>query len=65
MLTSVAGLIILMGLAVSLARDPQKLSHLRGKLAANRFSTPLFDTATFTRDLEAIYTRIMADQRMN
>jgi len=52
-------------LAVSLARDPRKLSRLRGKLAANRLSTALFDTATFTRDLEAIYTRILAGQRMN
>jgi len=52
-------------LAVSLAHDPQMLSHLRGKLAANRLNTALFDTAAFTRDLETIYTRILAGQRMN
>ena len=46
-------------LAVELARDPQKLSHLRAKLAANRLSTPLFDTPRFTRDLEEIYIRLV------
>jgi predicted O-linked N-acetylglucosamine transferase (SPINDLY family) len=50
-------------LAICLARDPQALSHLRGKLAANRRSTPLFDTPRFTRDLEEIYLRIA--QRSN
>jgi predicted O-linked N-acetylglucosamine transferase (SPINDLY family) len=35
------------------------LADLRGKLAANRRSTPLFDTQRFTRDLEDIYIRIL------
>jgi len=52
-------------LAVELARDPQRLSALRDKLAANRLSTPLFDTVRFTRDLEDIYVRLVAAQRMN
>jgi len=46
-------------LAVNLARDPRKLADLRGNLAANRLSTPLFDTQRFTRDLEDIYIRIL------
>jgi len=46
-------------LAVGLARDPQKLAGLRGNLAANRLSTPLFDTQSFTRDLEKLYARIL------
>jgi predicted O-linked N-acetylglucosamine transferase (SPINDLY family) len=45
-------------LAIQLARDPQRLAALRGKLAANRLTTPLFDTERFTRDLEDIYTRL-------
>jgi len=52
-------------LAVRLARDPEMLSHLRGKLAANRLNTPLFDTQGFTRDLEELYTRILSAHRMN
>ncbi len=52
-------------LAIELARDSQRLSALRGKLAANRLTTPLFDTVRFTRDLEDIYARLVAAQRMN
>ncbi|MEO8301610.1 MAG: tetratricopeptide repeat protein [Rhizomicrobium sp.] len=52
-------------LAVSLARDPERLPGLRGKLAANRLTTALFDTSRFARDLEEIYIRIQAAQRMN
>ena len=51
-------------LAVELARDPRKLSHLRAKLAANRLSTPLFDTPRFTRDLEEIYTRFSSTDEL-
>ena len=47
-------------LAIALAHDRQKLSALRAKLAANRLSTPLFDTPRFTRDLEDIYARLVA-----
>jgi predicted O-linked N-acetylglucosamine transferase (SPINDLY family) len=43
-------------LALSLARDPQRLAALKAKLAKNRDTAPLFDTALFARHLEAAYT---------
>ena len=53
-------------LAFELACDPNKLAQLREKLQANRLTTPLFDTARFTRHLESAYqsmmTRYHADQ---
>lgn len=45
-------------LALALARDPGRLADVNAKLAANRRTAPLFDTARFTRDLEAIYERL-------
>ncbi len=41
--------------AIALARDPQRLADLRGRIAANRSTTPLFDTARFARHLEHAY----------
>jgi protein O-GlcNAc transferase len=46
-------------LAIGLARNPAKLAALKTKLARNRLTTPLFDTAQFTRHLEAAYTAMM------
>ena len=43
-------------LAVQLARDPTRLAALRGRLARNRTTFPLFDTKRFTRHIEAAYT---------
>jgi predicted O-linked N-acetylglucosamine transferase (SPINDLY family) len=43
-------------LALSLARDPRRLSAIKTKLVRNRETTPLFDTALFTRHLEAAFT---------
>jgi hypothetical protein len=45
-------------LAVSLARDPARLAALRGKLVANRLTTPLFDTAQSARHLETAYRQM-------
>jgi len=45
-------------LALALARDPARLAALRAKLAAARYTAPLFDTPRFTRDLEAQYRRL-------
>jgi len=45
-------------LALKLARDPPLLGSLRKKLARNRDSYPLFDTARFTRHIEAAYIRM-------
>ncbi len=43
------------GLALSLARDPARLSALKAKLMASHTSAPLFDSRRFTRDLEQGY----------
>ena len=43
-------------LALELARNPERLKAIRRKLEANRHSCALFDTARFTRNLEAAYT---------
>jgi predicted O-linked N-acetylglucosamine transferase (SPINDLY family) len=43
-------------LAVTLAREPERLSAARQKLARNRDIYPLFDTDRFTRHIEAAYT---------
>ena len=45
-------------LALRLAQDKDVLAHLRHKLSAVR-STPLFDTARFTRNLEAAYCTML------
>jgi protein O-GlcNAc transferase len=42
-------------LALKLARDGERLLQLRAKLARNRANCPLFDTARFTRHLEAAF----------
>ena len=41
--------------AIELAHNPQELAAIRRKLAANRATAPLFDTALFTRHIEAAY----------
>ena len=48
--------------AVALARDPLRLKAIRDKLAANRTAAPLFDTARFTRDLEAAYQSMLQEK---
>ena len=42
-------------LAIALAANPERLRQIRQKLVNNRLTTPLFDTARFTRHLEAAY----------
>ena len=42
-------------LALRLARNPGALAAAKGKLARDRSTQPLFDTARFTRNLEAAY----------
>lgn len=42
-------------LAVSLAADSEKTSALRRKLAANRLTTPLYDSRRFAESLERAY----------
>jgi protein O-GlcNAc transferase len=43
-------------LAAKLAGDPELMASTRTKLARNRLNQPLFDTALFTRHLEAGYS---------
>ncbi|MBA2588454.1 MAG: tetratricopeptide repeat protein [Alphaproteobacteria bacterium] len=45
--------------ALSLARDPAALKTIRDKLTATRTTMPLFDTARFTRELEAAYIAML------
>jgi predicted O-linked N-acetylglucosamine transferase (SPINDLY family) len=42
--------------AIELATVPAKHVAIKQKLSANRLTTPLFDTALFTGDIEALYT---------
>jgi protein O-GlcNAc transferase len=42
-------------LACALAQDASRMNDIKAKLAANRESMPLFDTARITRNLEAAY----------
>jgi len=42
-------------LALTLARDPAKLSAIKAKLKPNLATVPLFDIARYTRDIEAAY----------
>jgi predicted O-linked N-acetylglucosamine transferase (SPINDLY family) len=46
-------------LAIELALDPARLQNIRDQLARNRLSAPLFDTARFTRNLEAAYSAML------
>jgi predicted O-linked N-acetylglucosamine transferase (SPINDLY family) len=46
--------------AVALASDPAALAALQQRLARNRATMPLFDTALFTRHLEAAYAAMHA-----
>jgi predicted O-linked N-acetylglucosamine transferase (SPINDLY family) len=45
-------------LAIALAREPARLGALRAKLAANRSSCALFDTARYVKHLESAYRRM-------
>jgi predicted O-linked N-acetylglucosamine transferase (SPINDLY family)/ADP-heptose:LPS heptosyltransferase len=45
-------------LAIQLATQPEQLAVIKQKLANNRLSTPLFDTALLTQHIEAAYQTI-------
>jgi protein O-GlcNAc transferase len=47
--------------ALRLASDPRVLADVRARLAHNRSTTPLFDMAAYTRDLEDGLLRIWRD----
>jgi len=44
--------------ALELALDPDRLSLIKSRLQKNRLTTPLFDTNSYTRDLEEAYIAI-------
>ena len=46
-------------LALKLAREPGALKSMKNKLAANRATAALFDTARFTRNLETAYLAML------
>jgi len=46
-------------MALKLARDASALKSIRDKLVATRTAMPLFDTARFTRELEAAYIAML------
>ena len=46
-------------LALSLATDRIKLAAIRSKIVANRATSPLFDNALFTRNLEDLYVKLL------
>jgi predicted O-linked N-acetylglucosamine transferase (SPINDLY family) len=50
-------------LALALAGDRLRLQALRDKLAQNRLTTPLFDTARFCRHIEAAFTMMVENFR--
>jgi protein O-GlcNAc transferase len=50
-------------LALHLARDAELLTGLRARLAQNRRSYPLFDTARYTRHLEAAFWQMSEIRR--
>ena len=45
-------------LAVELATNPLKLKAIKDKIETNRLTTPLFDTAMFTKHIEVAYTKM-------
>jgi predicted O-linked N-acetylglucosamine transferase (SPINDLY family) len=50
-------------LACKLAAEPDRLAAIKAKLAANRTTKPLFDTARFTRHLDAAYRTMWEHHR--
>jgi predicted O-linked N-acetylglucosamine transferase (SPINDLY family) len=50
-------------LALALARDPARLGNLRARLGEMRRTSPLYDTDSFARSLEAAYLRMMEISR--
>ncbi|HMS79273.1 MAG TPA: UDP-N-acetylglucosamine-peptide N-acetylglucosaminyltransferase, partial [Burkholderiaceae bacterium] len=45
-------------LALALATDPARLASVRERLRVGRDRAPLFDSARFARELEALYVRM-------
>ncbi|WP_215326175.1 tetratricopeptide repeat protein [Polynucleobacter sp. JS-Mosq-20-D10] len=52
-------------LAIELAHHPEKLQQTRVRLEQHRLTTPLFNTTSFTKDLEAVYEGMMGGAQTN
>jgi predicted O-linked N-acetylglucosamine transferase (SPINDLY family) len=50
-------------LAIELATRPDKLAHIKHKLSDNRLTAPLFNTALYTRHIEAAYVAMYERQQ--
>jgi protein O-GlcNAc transferase len=50
-------------IALRLAREPEALARIKDKLLQSRTTSPLFDTARFTRALESAYTTMHERRR--
>jgi predicted O-linked N-acetylglucosamine transferase (SPINDLY family) len=50
-------------LAIELASHPDQLAALKLRLERNRLTTPLFDTTSYARHLEALYTEMYAEEK--
>jgi predicted O-linked N-acetylglucosamine transferase (SPINDLY family) len=46
-------------LAIELALNPQKIAHIKSKLANNRLAAPLFDTPLFAKNIETAYIQML------
>ena len=49
-------------LAIEYGKNAEKLAQIKQKLASNRLTTPLFNTAEFTTHLENIFSQMVARQ---
>ena len=47
-------------IAIDLGKNIEKLEEIKGRLAKNRLTMPLFDVILFTRNLEAAYEKVYA-----
>ncbi len=45
-------------LAIELAKNPKKLATIKHKITVNRFTTQLFDTPLFAKNLETVYIKM-------
>jgi predicted O-linked N-acetylglucosamine transferase (SPINDLY family) len=52
-------------LAIELANNPQKFSSIKDKLKNNRFTTPLFDTPRFVKNIEDAYIKMYERYQSN
>ena len=50
-------------LALKIARDPALLASIKARLAGNRLTAPLFDTARSARDIESAFMTMVERQR--